>query len=378
MTPGLRAGIATAAGAAVAVAAFTAHPAVAAARRPGTTAATRPPAWRAVRVPSAVVSPAELIDVSATGPADAWAVGADAETFVQQGTPMILHWNGRACSKVALRGVPGPGGLSSVSAASRSNAWALGTDRSGNVLLHWNGRAWRSVAFPGLHTAVVTSVAAAPDGTAWLVGSSAGGAMLVERWNGAAWHVVATRLGKGILSQVRVSASGDVWAAGADASNNQLIAHEHRGAWTSLPVPGIPTVSDVLAVSACDVWAVGGDVTATPITASTAIGHWNGRRWTIVHLPEFDFVAGSISPGRSGKPQWAGLLVILPYRTEYLFYNGTTWSAVPGASEAPGSAFDVNVVTAHIPGTDATWAVGGYGNSNAVPVGRGIIEFNPG
>ena len=29
-------------------------------------------------------------------------------------------------------------------------------------------------------------------------------------------------------------------------------------------------------------------------------------------------------------------------------------------------------------GTDATWAVGGYGTGEATVVGRGIIEFNPG
>jgi hypothetical protein len=238
MAPSLRTWIATAGTAVLAVPALAAaYPAAAVARRPGTTVATRPPAWRAVRVPSAVDSPAELNDVSATGPADAWAVGADADTGTgpDGGTPLILHWNGRAWSKVPLRGVVRPGQLDSVSARSRSDAWALGIDKSGNVLLHWNGARWSSVAFPGRRTAGVFSVAAA-----------------------------------------------------------------------------------------------------------------------------------------------RGLLVIVPYRTLYLYYNGTGWSTVPGASVAPASAFDVGVVTAHIPGTDATWAVGGYGTGEATVVGRGIIEYNPG
>ena len=145
-------------------------------------------------------------------------------------------------------------------------------------------------------------------------------------------------------------------------------------------MPGIGSVHDVLGVSGRDVWAVGGSITVTPITASTVIAHWNGRRWTRVHPPSpgLGFVAQSISPGRSGKPQWAGLLVIGPYRTLYLYYNGTAWSTVPGASVAPASAFDVGLVAAHIPGTDATWAVGGYGTGEATTVGRGIIEYNPG
>ena len=49
-----------------------------------------------------------------------------------------------------------------------------------------------------------------------------------------------------------------------------------------------------------------------------------------------------------------------------------------GRSEAPGSAFDVTTVTAHVPGTDAAWAVGSHENSDAMAVGRGIIECNPG
>ena len=153
-------------------------------------AATTPPAWRAVPVPSSVVSPASLGDVSASGPADAWAVGADAETGFRHGTPLILHWNGTAWSKVALPSVAGPGYLTSVSAGSRSSVWVLGTDKSGTVLLHWNGRRWRTVGFPGRATATVTSVAAAPHGRAWLVGArkNAAGAseILVERWNGVA------------------------------------------------------------------------------------------------------------------------------------------------------------------------------------------------
>src|SRR5215470_3676132 len=112
MSPSLRVWVATVAGPVLAVAAVAAtYPAAAVARGPGTTAAAAPPAWRAVRVPSAVVSPAELTDVSATGPADAWAVGAEAETAQPDGSPagmpLILHWNGRAWAKVALRGVPG-------------------------------------------------------------------------------------------------------------------------------------------------------------------------------------------------------------------------------------------------------------------------------
>jgi hypothetical protein len=84
----------------------------------------------------------------------------------------------------------------------------------------------------------------------------------------------------------------------------------------------------------------------------------------------------------AGGPRSPCALVTIEARawpgSEISVYNGTTWSTVRGASEAPGSAFDVATITAHIPGTDATWAVGFYGNSDATAAGRGIIEFNPG
>jgi len=379
----MRAGLGVAAGLAAGVALIAAAvPAAAAA--PGAAAAS-PPAWRVVRVPSSVVSPAELADVSASGPANAWAVGAEAETGLSLGTPLILHWNGRAWSKVGLRGVPGPGRLSAVSAGSRSDAWVLGTDKFGTVLLHWNGRRWHMVGFPGQATAAMNGVAAAPGGSAWLAGSRKDAAgndeILVERWNGAAWRIVATRLGRGVINKVRVSANGDVWAAGASPASSPLIAHEHRGAWTSFPGPEPNSIElrDVLARSARDVWTGGfrsGGALLQPV-----ISHWNGRTWTSVIVPTGVFGGVlSISPDRAGLPQWAGTdSGVNGPTTLYDFFNGRAWSSVPGATALAG-IFDAATVTAHIPFTNGTWGVGGsvVDHGQGIQPFRAIIEFNPG
>jgi hypothetical protein len=385
MGPGLRVSAALAAAALIAAAVPTASPAAAVTRR---ATAARPPAWRVVRVPSSVVLPADLADVSASGPANAWAVGADAETGFQKGAPLILHWNGRAWSKVALPGVLRPGFLGSVSAGSRSDAWALGTDRSGAVLLHWNGRRWRTVGFPGERTATMMSVAAAPGGRAWMVGwrneTSGVTAILVELWNGTAWHIVPTRLGQGTLSKARVSANGDVWAVGSDVNFFPLIAHEHRGAWTSFPRPPEPTgLNDVLGKSAHDVWTVG--IILNQREYVPTISHWDGRAWTTVLVPDpAKFITQdlSISPDGSGRPQWVGAEAGLPHpsATLYAYYNGTAWVGVRGATALSG-VFDASTVTAHIPGTNAAWGVGGSvrmrPQGGIAPV-RAIIEFNPG
>jgi hypothetical protein len=342
-----------------------------------------PAAWQAVSVPSSVTSPANLNDVSAASASAAWAVGADAETAADTGTPLILRWNGTRWSKVALSGVPMPGVLTSVAAASASDAWAVGTDQSGAVVLHWNGSTWCKVSFPDQATAIVSSVAVATDGTAWLAAgipnSSGIYQSLVEEWNGKAWHVVNTGLNGGALSVVRVSASGDVFVAGPGTTSNNLVAYEHNGTWTSLPGPPIDAVQDMLGVSGSDVWVAGLELGQTSEEAEVC--NWNGSTWTAVNAPaNVGGLALSISPDDSGQPQWVGAEAgVNPTTTLYAYYNGTSWSNVSGATQLSG-VFNAYTVTAHVPGTNATWAVGGTASLNSVgnpvPVSP-IIEYNP-
>jgi len=90
----------------------------------------------------------------------------------------------------------------------------------------------------------------------------------------------------------------------------------------------------------------------------------------------------SISPDLAGQPQWAGAEAGLPSpsRTQYAHFNGRAWSTVRGATALSG-VYDASVVTAHVPGTNATWAVGeSVLNTPQGDLGpfRAIIEFNPG
>ncbi len=350
---------------------------------PAAPAQATPAAWQVVPVPSSVTSPANLAGVSAASTSAAWAVGADAETALDTGTPLILRWNGTRWSKAALSGIPGPGYLTSVAAASASDAWAVGTDKSGAVVLHWNGRNWCKVSFPGQATAIVSSVAVEPDGTAWLAAglpnSSGIYQSLVEEWNGKAWHVVNTGLDGGALSVVRVSASGDVFVAGSGITSNNIVAYEHDGTWVSLPGPPLDAVQDMLGDSGSDVWVVGLELSQTSEEAEVC--NWNGSTWTAVNAPaNVGGLALSISPDDSGQPQWVGAEAgVNPATTLYAYYNGSSWSNVSGATQLSG-VFNAYTVTAHVPGTNATWAVGGSAGldsvGNPVPVSP-IIEYNP-
>jgi hypothetical protein len=90
-----------------------------------------------------------LYGASADSATDAWAVGyyiVNPTTEVAE--TLALHWNGTKWSKVAS---PNPGngnGLSSVSADSATDAWAVGyyanptTGSQETLALHWNGTSW--------------------------------------------------------------------------------------------------------------------------------------------------------------------------------------------------------------------------------------------
>lgn len=171
-------------------------------------------------------------------------------------------------------------------------------------------------------------------------------------------------------------------AAAQAAAATRPAAPARPPAWRVVRVPrsvvSPSELDDVSASGPADAWAVGAEAETGFEQGRPMILHWNGRRWATVKLrSHIDLGASSISPGSSGRPQWAGLEDFAGGRTAYAHYNGTAWSNVPGATVLPGNAFDAFTVTAHIPGTDATWGVGGSADDTGVPI-RAIIEFNPG
>jgi len=327
--------------------------------------------------------PAALSDVSASGMRSAWAVGAEHETSLNVGVPLILHWNGVHWFKVRVKGLAGPGDLFSVSAPSRRDVWVLGTDAAGTVLLHWNGAHWRRIPFPGEAVDQVNAVAATANGRAWLAGSqptrAGGSAVLVERWDGSAWHKVATGIrGDYILNSIHVSGAGDVWTAGSGTAGS-IVAHRNKRSWTAKTVPSLTNTNDVLGVSANDIWVVGGIINGQAGIYAAYIAHWNGAAWTVLNMPAGVLSQDhSISPNSAGQPQWVGAEAgPNPSSTLYAHFSGRTWSAVDGATTLSGF-FDASEVTAHIPGTNATWAVGQAvtDGPGGIAPGKPIIELN--
>src|ERR1700722_12399164 len=100
----------------------------------------------------------QLTGVAAASASNAWAVGAAGSDA--SGKVLMLHWNGKAWSRVTspkvLDGTAGE--LSALPVVPATDAWAAGvtgTAGSGKdhtLLLHWNGRAWSQVTSPAPFT----------------------------------------------------------------------------------------------------------------------------------------------------------------------------------------------------------------------------------
>jgi hypothetical protein len=208
-------------------------------------------AWSLVRSPAP--SPESGLDgVSGISATDAWAVGWTG-TAANNGTyrTLILGWNGHAWRRVpSPSGVPGVRtGLNAVLTLSAQDAWAVGGSHQNRnqlvFIVHWNGRAWTKVhsPTPGLGAQLLGIGGSSPS-SIWAVGQTtiyggcspancAGG---IVHWNGHRWSVVhAPNPPSGYLNSlfaVAVTSAGNAWAVGTTDYQNTLIARWNGHRWS--------------------------------------------------------------------------------------------------------------------------------------------------
>jgi hypothetical protein len=249
-----------------------------------------------------------LVAVSADSPADAWAIGV-----IATGAPLALHWNGHVWSQVPLPS-PGPDQflMNAVSGVSPTNAWAVGTDcapdcdTTSALLLHWNGRAWSRVATPIKGTSGSLAGVSADSATdAWAAGSA------VLHWNGSIW-AFAKRPATGGAARLSAVSPTDVWTSGSEVS------HWNGTAWTTPAFPDLGSSYLLMSISgrsAKDAWAVGYAGTKT-LTL-----HWNGTTLTRVPSlsPKSAFTQLSGVTDISANDAWA----VGFYCTTAAIYCGT-------------------------------------------------------
>jgi hypothetical protein len=247
--------------------------------------------WK--QVPSPNPSAGTVLDsMAAISAGDAWAVG-----YTGMGTltcrrcaTLILHWNGTTWKRVPSPNPSAGSQLDGVAATSAGNAWAVGYTGMGTLtcrrcttlILHWTGKAWTRVPSPNPPGGgTITGVAATSARSAWAVGYSQGGTLIL-RWNGKAWtRVPSPTPTTGILECVAAASAHSAWAAGATISGNALILHWTGTAWeqvrTPNPTPGHgENLTGVAATSARNAWVAG----YAGGGGQALIAHWNGVSWT--------------------------------------------------------------------------------------------------
>ena len=246
--------------------------------------------------------------------------------------------------------------LDGVSAASTTDAWAVGTSEvteNRPFAEHWNGTKWASTTVPlpaGKPQGVLSGTDDLGPGNAWAVGDTENAdgldqRTLIEHWTGSAWAVVPSpdpETGSGttdVLTAISGTGPDNLWAVGYFSDGVNFIAmlfeHWNGTAWKFVAPPsesGFQFADGVTAISPDDVWVVGDTDSQTTLSA-----HWNGSTWSMVSTPtlfskdSLDFLTAvsEVSADDVWASGYEGNVddqnFDLPYM---LHWNGTAWSLV--------------------------------------------------
>ena len=230
---------------------------------------------------------ASLYGVADLSPTNAWAVGQGKDA-----RPLAEHWDGTAWSVVPVPTPTVPSGtsfanaaLSSISAVSATDIWAVGTTtaiQGVNVVrftlaMHYNGTAWSIVKTANTaEPTALKGVTAISANNAWAVGNSFNNVhdtsatvadhAVIEHWNGTAWSIVASP--GTLLASVSAASPTDIWAVGSGIDSSGTVPvnvtqaeHWNGSAWSTVPSPngtaGDTIVRGVSALPSGEAWMAG-------------------------------------------------------------------------------------------------------------------------
>ncbi len=276
--------------------------------------------WNGDAWDGAQVAPTEwtsnLASVTEISPTNLWAVGDQYSLSAQDDKTLIEHGNGTTWKIVKSPNPATNHRLEDVSGSSASNVWAVGQDfdpaaRSGQgsyeaLMLHYDGTSWGEVpdasAGPDVSYAELTSVSAISASDAWAVGRRSAApaydlAPFAEHWNGTTWTAVTLPGGLTAVSQVRQFGHDDLWILGADASGS-VLEHWDGSSWTPVQTAVTGMSSTELArlggSSSNDLFLVG-DVRDPDGDVLDLIEHWDGAVWTVQQSPNPDAAQGLVN-----------------------------------------------------------------------------------
>jgi hypothetical protein len=261
-----------------------------------------------------------LLGVTAITSSDVWAVGYTVSLDNPYQT-LTMHWNGAAWSIVGSPNYTFPGAyntLLDVSATGPDDVWAvggssLGSGSSRGLLLHFNGTAWSLQAGPpGVEfwaSSARNGIVALSAGNVWAVGD-------YDAWHfdGIAWTVPAA--GAQFAADVHATGPDTVWAVGsfiADPYSGGVrypIGYHFTGSsWQQHHAADLePGAFNGVAVRASD------DVIAVGYSGRfTYALRWNGTSWQ-------PLAAGNANPAPNTNLAIANVLLAVAHT------GGTTWA----------------------------------------------------
>ncbi|MEU9833518.1 hypothetical protein AB0D67_18530 [Streptosporangium sp. NPDC048047] len=352
-------------------------------------------AWSRVTVPKTAFG-AQLLDITATGPREAWAAGVEDAGENRPGDPVALRWDGIRWHRMPSLDVPHDendfsfetvNSLDGVGASGPDDVWVTGGGGSRAFAAHWDGHRWRKERPFGVsHDHFLFDVETAGR-KAWFAGSGPSGPMIV-RWDGHRFtepEDLGERGDRGMLRDIAVR-DGHLWAVGgtesdASATGNPLVYHrppdDSLYAEPSVLKEYRGRLDGVWPVSKTDVWAVGlsypepGGDGERPL-----IVRWDGSRWNRVDPPFSRGVLRSVTATGPDDVWFAGVDADHPRQPLFLHFDGAGWSREYGppshpyrdgghpAREELHPVWNVRLI--RVPGTTELWAAGsseegGYG-----------------
>lgn len=352
------------------------------------------PASGAAGVPQAAVRPAAtaystaggLNGAAAVSNSSAWAVGYAGKSSAPK--ILMLHWNGKAWSRVTSPGVlTATGELSAITAVTAKSAWAvgytggIGTGKNHSLLLHWNGSTWSQVTSPAPVTGGSLAAITATAKSGWAVGYvntnpsaplCCAGTPLVFRWNGSKWSRLTTKLGKGsYLNGVASTATNTAWAIGGPlAMITGAVAKWNGSAWSWVADPVRGNYRPLYGIAAGPGGAafVVGDDNDSPFGPAVS-ARWTGKAWrqvTVIapvlsQLNAVTFAPGGTAWAAGAYPSGSSMRALV------MRWNGKAWTRVssPGTGEGlNGLAFSAS---------NYGWAVGSTTSASGKTV---ILHWN--
>jgi hypothetical protein len=348
--------------------------------------------------------------VTASSPADAWAVGF---SLKNKGSappqPVIRRWTGKAWRPATLPGkvarawartapidfpvgaasarsvwvfgsltrrylrlsgsrwsiglLPGAGSadavidVDAVKVFSSTDVWAFGARddlASGSqepYAVHYDGHKWSTVTAPG--TGAITAVAAVSSDDIWAV-ESAESSPTAAAMSPAVRSALAT-------SPAARSAAARLRAASSPATAPVVLQWTSTSGWQDAAQQPALTASDQLVSAVAEpgghVW-FGGSATNSAKGRSPLAAEWNGTSWSAKDLPgkasSADWSLDSMAPDGTGGI-WAVAANGTSGAERIWHLHGATWSQ---ARPSFGKHHWVLEALALVPGTHSAWAVG--------------------